>query len=143
MNLINSFFTCAMLSLVCVGCTKHPSGDVEFHWLNLSTNEIWITDVSGIPKKATAGRLELSRGEDRPHAKAYSVTEKVRIPDQITLTWIEGRPGDLEPGRSVSPEIPHTVSYKRDELGLPPILETTTIRFTYLGTNRWRVESLE
>jgi hypothetical protein len=147
MNAIKSFALGAMLMLACGGCMRRSSADVTFEWFNLSTNEIWITDVAGIPKNASCGRLVSSPAEDQIHAAASAFSETVRIADRITITWIEGGkegwPGGLKPGQLVPPGIPHTVGYKRDDLGLPPKLETAIIRFTYLGSDKWRITSLE
>ena len=133
------------LMLVCSGCAswgKLP--EVSFEWFNLSTNEIWVTDVVGLPIEASPGRLTQNRSEDQLERSESTFSEIVRIKDRITIKWMEneqhGWPGALKPGELVPPGVAHEAEFKRDELGIPARLSSGKIRFTYLGNDKWRVK---
>jgi hypothetical protein len=55
-----------MTTLTLVGCGKGSNlPEVTFEWFNLDTNQIWVTDVIGLPAEASPGRLMPSRAEDQ------------------------------------------------------------------------------
>jgi|ERR1035441_444625 hypothetical protein len=129
--------------LVWAGCSHIIGGDVTFEWFNLSTNQIWVTDIAGLPPEASAGRLMPSRAEDQLEVAASVFSEPVRVKNRIKITWkdggAEGWPGGLKRGELVPPGTPHEAEFNREALGIPAKLENGRIRFTYLGTNTWRV----
>lgn len=129
--------------LVGAGCSHLGGGDVTFEWFNLSTNQIWVTDIAGLPAEASAGRLMPSHAEDQLEVKASVFSEPVRVRERIRITWKdrgpEGWPGGLKPEELVPPGTPHQTEFNREALGIPAKLENGRMRFTYLGTNTWRV----
>lgn len=55
-----------MTTLTLVGCGRGSNlPEVTFEWFNLGTNQIWVTDVIGLPAEASPGRLMPSRAEDQ------------------------------------------------------------------------------
>ena len=136
------------VALACAGCAK-GSGlpEVHFEWFNLSTNEIWVTDVIGLPEDASPGRLTPNRSEDRLETSESVFSETVRIKDRITIKWKdngkEGWPGGLKIPGSIPPGVAHQVEFKRHDLGLPAKTANAKIRFTYLGNGKWRVKLLD
>ena len=124
------------------GCHGTGGGDVTFEWFNLSTNEIWVTDVAGLPRDASCGRLTPNRAEDQLEVSAVDVSEAVHIADRITITWKDGGPrgwpGGLKPGEFVPAGLSQQVELNREALGIAAKVNSGRIRFTYLGTNTWR-----
>jgi hypothetical protein len=137
-----------VVTLVCAGCANGGGlPDVHFEWFNLSTNQIWVTGVTGLPPEALPGRLMPSHAEDQLEASESVFSETVRIKDRITITWrdngAQGWPGGLKTPGSVPPGTTHQAELKRDELGIPAKLSSGKIRFTYLGNDKWRVKLLK
>lgn len=134
------------MTLVCVGCGAGLP-EVTFEYFNLSTNEIWLTDVTGLPLDATPGRLIPSKEEVPLEVKASVFSETVRINDRITIKWKdngkEGWPGGLKIPGSIPPGAAHQAEFKREDLGVPAKLSSGKIRFTYLGNEKWRVRLLK
>jgi hypothetical protein len=131
--------------LICVGCQKvSVLPNVEFEWFNLSTNEICIADVTGIPPQASCGRLMPSHAEDRLESSASGFSETVKIKSEIKIKWNDNGTNGFhnafdDPGKPL-PGIAHQTEFKRDELGIPSKLTDGKIRFTYLGSDKWRVK---
>ena len=128
------------------GCHGLSGGDVTFEWFNLSTNEIWVTDVVGLPPEASAGRLMPSHAEAQLEVAASQFLEPVGIKDRIKIAWKdngkEGWPGGLAVPGSIPPGTAHQVELKRADLGIPAKLNSGRVRLTYLGTNTWRVRMI-
>jgi len=128
---------------LCTGCHHRDVGEVSFEWFNLGTNEIWVTEVASLPPEASCGRLTPNRAEDRLERSESVFSEAVHVGDHIGLTWkdrgAEGWPGGLKLGEVVPPGTPHHAEFNREALGIPARLSSGRIRFTYLGTNTWRV----
>jgi len=135
-----------LVALAASGCGYRNRGEVEFEWYNLGTNEIYVTEVIGLPLEATPGRLGPDPAEDRLHVASSVLFESIQIPDQLTILWKdngkEGWPGGIEPPGSDPPGKTHRFELRRDELGIPAKFKVGTIRFTYLGDNKWRVKLL-
>ena len=123
------------------GCSQR--GDVVFEWFNLSTNQVWVTSVAGIPDEASCGRMMPDPVEDRLHVKASHFMEPVRVAAKIRVTWKEDTvtawQGGLKPGDLVPPGVSHDAAFDRTQLGIPSRLSTGTIRFTYLGGGAWKI----
>ena len=126
------------------GCSQR--GDVVFEWFNLSTNQLWVTGVVGIPDEASCGRMMPAPAEDRLFVKASHFMEPVQVAAKIQVTWKEDTvtawQGGLKPGELVPPGASHDVAFDRTQLGIPPRLSTGTIRFTYLGGGAWKIRLL-
>ncbi|NMC83032.1 MAG: hypothetical protein GYA63_09290 [Armatimonadetes bacterium] len=142
-NIIISLVT----MFACAACAPGSAlTEVRFEWFNLSTNEIWVTEVPGLPEEASPGRLTPSRAEDPLGSKTSVFTERVRITDRIRLVWKdngkEGWSGGLKIPGSIPPGVTHKVEFKRDELGLPAKLQRGKVRLTYLGNEKWRITLL-
>jgi hypothetical protein len=137
-----------IVTLVCAGCAS-DSGfpKVTFEYFNLSTNEIWVTEVAGFPPNATPGRLMTSRDENPLEVKASVFSETVRIRSKIIIVWKDGGkqgwPGGLKSAELVPSGIAYQAAFKRDDLGIPAKLSSGRIRFTYLGNEKWRVKLLK
>lgn len=77
-----------MTTIAFVGCGKGSNlPEVTFVWFNLGTNQIWVTDVIGLPSQASPGRLMPSRAEDQLEASASVFSETVHINDRISIKW--------------------------------------------------------
>ena len=130
-------------------CSSNGSGlpEVTFEYFNLSTNEIWVIGVSGLPPDAAPGRLLPSREESALYVTASVFSETVRIKDRIAIMWKdngkEGWPGGLKIPGSIPPGVAHQVEFKRKDLGLPPKMKDGKVLFTYLGNEKWRVTILK
>lgn len=123
--------------------------EVSFEWFNLSTNQIWVTNVSGLPLEASPGRLMPSHAEDRLESSQSVFAEVIRIGDRIVIKWKDngtqgfsgyarsGSPGNDPPG------VANQAEFKRDELALPAKTGNAKIRFTYLGNDKWRIKLLK
>ncbi len=138
-----SFFLAIIL--LCAGCAaKKEAGNVSFEWFNLSTNQIWVTDLVGLPGEASAGRMLPDKAEDQLESKGSTFMETVQFGERIKISWKEndptGWPGGLKTGERVPPGETHSAEYSRDELGIPPKLNIGKVRFTYLGGDKWRVK---
>jgi len=134
------------MTLAAVGCGAGVP-EVTFKYFNLNTNEIWITEVIGLPLDATPGRLIPSREEIPLEVKASVFSETVHIKDWITIKWKdngkEGWSGGLKIPGSIPPGEAHQAEFKREDLGILATLSSGKIRFTYLGNDKWRVELLK
>ena len=145
MQMRNMVIGIAMI-FTCTGCVNGTSlPKVDFEWFNLSTNEVWVTDVIGLPPEVSPGRLIRNRSEeDRLERSESTFSETVRIKDQITIRWKDngklGWPGGVNPPGSIPPGVAHVAEFKRADLGIPAKLRTGKIRFTYLGNDKWRVK---
>ncbi len=133
------------VSLGCAGCASHA--EVGFEWFNLGTNEIWVTDVIGIPAEASPGRLIQNHAEDQLERSESVYSETVRLGDRITIKWKDngkqGWPGGFTSPGSLPSGTAHVVELKREDLGIPQKLSNGKIRFTYLGDEKWRVRFLK
>jgi hypothetical protein len=119
--------------------------NVGFEWFNLSTNQIWITDVTGLPPEASPGRLMPSHAEDQLESSESDFSETVKVKNQIKVQWKDngkqGWPGGLKNGELIpSLGTTHEAEFNRDELGIPAKLKNGKVRFTYLGNDKWRVK---
>lgn len=127
------------------GCAGN-SPEVTFTYFNLSTNEIWVTDITGLPPDATPGRLMPSREETLLQAKSSVFSETVRIEDRITVLWkdngTQGWPGGLKTPGAIPSGTTHQIELKRDDLGIPAKLTSGKIWFTYLGNEKWHVRMI-
>ncbi len=116
---------------------------VTFEWFNLTTNQIWVIEVIGLPQEAQAGRLMPSHAEDQLEVAASVFSETVRVKDRIRIEWKEagaqGWQGD--PNLAGFPQgVSHYAEFKRADLGIPAKLTHGKVRFTYLGGEKWRVK---
>jgi hypothetical protein len=120
--------------------------EVDFEWFNLSTNEIWVADASGLPDQSWAGRLMPVHGEDQLSVAASVIMETVRIKDQIVIKWKENGKEGWPHGVTSLPDgtprtgVIHEAVFKRADLGIPPKLTHGKVRFTYLGGDKWRIK---
>lgn len=136
-----------ILVRLCAGCAA-DSGlkEVGFEWFNLSTNEIWVTQLVGLPAEASAGRLTPDHAEDQLEPKESIFSETVQVGKKIKIVWKEngapGWPGGLKTPGSVPPGVIHAAEFSRDEMGMPAELSSGKMRFTYLGGDKWRVKLL-
>ena len=94
--------------LLCVGCAEQAGlKEVGFEWFNLSTNQIWVTELVGLPAEASAGRLMPSHAEDQLESSESIFPETVRVGKQIKIVWkdngTQGWPGGLKVPGSVPP----------------------------------------
>lgn len=133
--------------LACTACVPESAlPGVSFEWFNLSTSEIWVTEVVGLPEEASPGRLMPSRTEDPLERSTCVFGGQVRISDRIGLVWKdngkEGWSGGLKIPGSIPSGVTHNVEFKRDELGLPAKLQRGKVRLTYLGNEKWRITLL-
>lgn len=121
--------------------------EVHFEWFNLGTNEIWVTDVVGLPAEASPGRLTVNRAESQLETSESIFSETVRVKDRITIKWRdngkEGWPGGLKIPGSVPPGTAHQVEFNRGDLGIPAKMRSGKVRFTYLGEDKWRIKVIE
>jgi hypothetical protein len=140
-NLVLSLFA----ALILLGCQKVEAlPNVEFEWFNLSTNEICITDATGIPPEASAGLLTPSHAEDSLESSTSHFSEIIKVKSEIKIKWNDngtnGFHGDFELPGKILPGVAHQIELKRDDLGIPSKLTNGKIRFTYLGNDKWRVK---
>lgn len=117
--------------------------DVSFEWFNLSTNQIWVAEVVGLPLEASCGRLMPSKDESPLKVKESNFSETVEIPRKLTIVW--KNPGTngfqpLKPPNLSPPGVEHRLELKRDDFGIPAKITNGKIRFTYLGNEQWRVK---
>ena len=131
--------------LLCAGCVSVAGlPEVTFEWFNLSTNQIWVVEVVGLPPEAHAGRLMPSPAEEQLRVAASTYSETVRIKDRIRIVskdnGAQGWPGGLKSGELVPPGVSHEAEFRRAELGIPARLTHGKLRFTYLGGDKWRVK---
>jgi hypothetical protein len=134
------------VGISCMAPLNTRSAEVSFQWFNLSTNEIWVVEVVGLPAEASAGRLMPSHSEDPLRTKESHFFEPVRIKSRMTIVWQDvgknGLPGGRKPGELPPPGNEHRFELKRDDLGIPARMTGGKIRFTYLGNEQWRVRLL-
>lgn len=134
-----------MMTLNCVGCANSfEAREVSFKWFNSSTNQIWVTDVMGLPPEAAPGRLMPKNSDGRQKSKEAVFAETVRIEDKIQIQWkdngIKAWPGGLKPGEQVPPGTAHEVTFTRDKLGIPAKMTSGKIHLTYLGNDNWQIK---
>ncbi|MCO5053798.1 MAG: hypothetical protein M9920_16090 [Verrucomicrobiae bacterium] len=132
-----------------VGCVTRSGvfpSEVSFEWFNLSTNEIWVVQVVGLPEEASCGRLVPTQSEDSLKRATSTFLDAVRIKNQLTIIWKEKlkepftfNPGEIAPKQGIM----HSVELKRDDLGIPSRMTRGKIRFTYLGNDKWRIKLLK
>jgi hypothetical protein len=126
---MKTFLASGVLVLCCVACSGMK--EVDFLYFNLSTNEVVVDSIAGLPPWASPGVLVPVQAEDRlSAATAATFDETVRIAPVLRITWREG-------GTS------HKAELKRDDLGIPAKMRQGKVRFTYLGADKWRVKFLE
>jgi hypothetical protein len=117
---------------------------VTFEYFNLSTNDIWVNNVIGLPSEAAPGHLKPCQAEDQLSVKASVFYETIPISSSIKIVWKDngkqGWPGGLKPNELVPPGITHEVEFKRDDFGIPAKLTNVIVRFTYLGDDKWRIK---
>ncbi len=127
--------------LFCGSCFALP--EVEFIYFNLSTNEIWIERVIGLPAEASPGRMGPAKGQDRPSEKSTTFFETVRVADKLKIVWKDngpkGWPGGGKPGDLSRPGVVHEAEFKRDDLKIPARMKSGKVRFTFLGNDKWRI----
>ena len=115
-----------VLSILFASCSFLPEVDVMF--FNLSTRQITVLGVSGLPSSATPGVLvPVANDTDQLYEASINFSEYVPVGDQIKIDWQEGG-------------ISHQVEWKRVDLHLPATLKGGQIRFTYVGDEKWRVK---
>jgi hypothetical protein len=136
-----------ILVLLCAACAAEAGlKEVGFEWFNLSTNQIWVTELVGLPAQASAGRLMPSHAEDQLESSESFFPETVRVGKKIKIVWkdngTQGWPGGLKVPESVPPGATHEAEFSRYELGIPAKLSSGKVRFTYLGDGKWRVKHL-
>src|SRR5947199_5354516 len=99
------------LALVGVGSSGAVGNEVTFEYFKLSTNEIWLVAVAGLPAWAHAGRLAPVKGEDRLSVAALTTFETVRIGERLKIAWKDngqrGWPGGLKSGELVPSGMMH------------------------------------
>jgi hypothetical protein len=140
-----------MISMFCSGFAGAAPPEVSFEWFNLSTNEIWVTDLVGLPAEASPGRLTPKHSEDQPERSESTFSESVRIKDRLVIKWKDngkqGWPGGLKQVPLQPPTIPpgtaHEAVFSRKDLGIPAKLSSGKIRFTYLGNDKWRIKLID
>ncbi len=104
--------------------------EVDFVYFNLSTNEIFVDSITGLPPWASPGVLVPVHAEDQLSEKSMTSWDPVRVAAKLTIVWREG-------GKT------HQVDLKRDDLGIPAKVKKGKVRFTYLGGDKWRVRYLD
>jgi hypothetical protein len=137
-----------LILAVILNCSYYVLGSglpvVHFDWYNLNTNEILITDISGLPAEVSPGRLMPSHVENPLEVSESTFFDTISIPSRFIIKWRDngtnGFHGDFELPGSIIPGVEQSAELKRDELGLPSKLEKGRIRFTYLGNGNWRIK---
>jgi hypothetical protein len=105
--------------------------EVDFVYFNLSTNEIRVTDVAGLPRDMTPGVLvPVADDTNRLNESSATCWESVSVGDAIKITWTES-------GTSRQFEA------KRAELSIPARLDGGQVRFTYRGRGQWRIRFVD
>ena len=141
---MKNLFVCLLMSFACHGCVGGDRPEVTFEYFNLSTNEIWVTGIAGLPPDAIPGRLMPSRGENQLEVAASVFNETVRLKNQIRILWKDngkrGWPGGVDPPGNTPPGVTHDAQFKFTDLGIPTKLSHAKVRFTYLGGDKWRVK---
>ena len=142
---MKNFVAGLIVAACCVGCNSdHSNATLEY--FNLSTNEIWVTDIIGLPPNATPGRLVPSPEESQLFVAGIHFLGPLRVKERITILWVDngaqGWPGGRPDPGSVPPGVTHQLELKREELGIASEVGGT-IRFTYLGNDKWSVTQLK
>jgi len=105
--------------------------EVDLVYFNLSTNEIVVDSIAGLPPWASPGVLVPVHADDRPSEKSMtSFDEPLHVSATLKIVW-------REHGSS------HEAEQKRDDLGIPAKLRSGKVIFTYLGGDKWRVKLLQ
>ena len=147
---MRKLIVCLVIIVSCAGCATNPGRtEARFEWYNLSTNEIWLREVVGLPSPANApDGVLIPKSAEVPHENIEAVVfETARIKNRITIKWKDngrdGWPGGLKQPGTVPPGVSHEAEFKRANLGIPEKFRTGTVGFTYLGGDKWRVKVLE
>ena len=106
------------------------SSEVDFDFFNLSTNEIFVVSIAGLPVWAAPGVLVTGHTEDQLPDKSATSWDPVRIAPKLTIVWRED--GKI-----------HQAEFKRNDFGIPAKIKKGKVRFSYLGGDKWRVRYLE
>lgn len=125
------------------GCENNRH-EVDFEYFNLSTNEVWITSIAGLPVSASPGRLMPVATESSLYVASSTYLSKIRIESPITIIWKENNESDwpeLRPGED-PPGSKHQITFNRSEFGIPEDIVDGRIRFIYLGSDKWRIKVL-
>ena len=125
---MKTFLASAILMFCCVGCSDMKQ--IDFVYFNLSTNEIVVDSIVGLPPWAPPGVLVPVHAEDQLSRSSTTSFDPVHVAATLKIVWSEG-------GAS------HQAELKRDELGIPAKIKKGKIRFTYLGGDKWRVKVFE
>ena len=128
------------LVLCCMGCTR---SQVEFAYFNLSSHEIWVTDVIGVPKNDPPGRLTPVPNDDRISENTAFYFQAVRVADKLEIVWQEGGPKGWPGGKYLPTGRSHVAVLTREDLGMPAKVENGEVRLTYMGRDKWLGEFLE
>src|SRR2546423_14599319 len=92
------------VSVICISC--RTVREVHFVYFNLSRNQIYVDDVTGLPSTASPGIL-VPVSDEEPLKRAESVLfDPASINPSIKIVWKEA--GVL-----------HQVEFSRQELGIP------------------------
>jgi hypothetical protein len=119
------FLASAALMVCCAGC--FGMNEVDFDYFNLSTNEIFVNSIVGLPLWVTPGVLIPGHTENQLPVKSSISFEPVKISPALKIIWREGG-------------ISHEAKFKRDDLGIPAKIKKGKVRFTYLGGDKWRIK---
>jgi hypothetical protein len=137
MNLKIAIF---VLSLCCASCARSK---VDFTYFNLSTNEIWVTEVTGLPREASPGRLAPIPNEGQLSEKSCIYFEPVHIANKLKIVWRDGGKEGWPGGEYTPKGTSHEMEWTREDLGLPATMNSGKVRFTYIGNEKWRVKVLK
>ena len=119
----------AFVAFLCAGCTEGKR--IDFIYFNLSKSEIVVDSIAGLPQWVAPGVLVPVHAEDRlSEARATAFDETIQVPSTLRIKWQEGG-------------VTRRADLKRDEVGIRAKIKKGTIRFTYLGSDRWRVKATE
>ena len=135
---LKNYVSCIALTLCFMGCVGGGC-EVDFVFFNLSPNEIWVTQVVGLPGDASPGRLPPVPDEGRLSVKGTSYLKPVRVADKIKIVWDDGGKAGWPGGNYTNKGTLHEMTWMRKELGIPPVMNGGKVCFTYLGNEKWRV----
>ena len=114
-----------ILALCCTGCLS--TDEVDFVYFNLSTNEIIVDSIAGLPPWASPGVLVPVHAEEQLSESSTTSFDPVEVEPTLKIVWREN--GAI-----------HTAELKRDPLGIPAKIRNGRTRFTYLGGDKWWVK---
>ncbi len=125
---MKTFLASVALMLCCAGCSG--MSEITFVYFNLSPKEIVVDSIAGLPPWAPPGVLVPVHAEDQlSESRTTSLDGSIKVAPTLTIVWHEG-------GAS------HRAELKRDEVGIPAKIKKGKVRFTYLGSDKWRVKYL-